>query len=270
MYMEDIAGREDAGDVGFQGLIDDGAAGNGAHLDARAAGQLVLRDQAAGKQECVALIADFCAGNRLAVLYFGNGDRFDTLFAFDVYYCMGQLQRNAEVIQTLYDISLQTAGIRHQLGNDLDLGAFQSHTSCHDQSDITGTQDHDFTSGHIAFDVNQTLGGTCGINARGTIAGDVQGAAGTLSAAHGQDHGAGLDLEHAVRPVHGGDYLIMGDIHDHGVQLVFNAQIQDLVNETGRVFGTGQLLFEGVQAETVMDTLVQDAAKFIVTLQNQD
>ena len=62
----------------------------------------------------------------------------------------------------------------------------------------------------------------------------------------------------------------MGDIHDHGVQFVLNAQIQDLVNETGRVFGTGQLLFEGVQAETVMDTLVQDAAKFIVTLQNQD
>ena len=39
------------------------------------------------------------------------------------------------------------------------MGAFQRHTACHDESDIAGTQDDHFLTGHVTFHVDETLGG---------------------------------------------------------------------------------------------------------------
>ena len=72
------------------------------------------------------------------LIHLGNGNTFHTFLPFDIYYGMAQLQRNAEIIQTLYNISLQTAGVGHQLCHHLDFGSLQSHTPCHNQPDISG------------------------------------------------------------------------------------------------------------------------------------
>ena len=40
---------------------------------------------------------------------------------------MAQFQRDAIIIQTLHDISLQTSRIRHQFCNDIDVRTFQRH-----------------------------------------------------------------------------------------------------------------------------------------------
>ena len=70
---------------------------------------------------------------------FCNRDSLDTVFALNVDDGVAELQRDAEIIQTLYDVSLQTTGVRHQFGNYLDLRAFQRHAACHDQTNVTGT-----------------------------------------------------------------------------------------------------------------------------------
>ncbi len=62
----------------------------------------------------------------------------------------------------------------------------------------------------------------------------------------------------------------MGNVHDHGVQLVFNLQVKGLIDKAVCVLGTGQLFLEGMKAETVVDALVQNAAQFLVTLNDED
>ena len=74
---------------------------------------------------------------------------------------MAKLQRDTKVIQALHDISLQASGIWHQLCHSLNLRTFQSHTSGHDQSDITGSQDHYFFSRHKSFHIYKALCCSC-------------------------------------------------------------------------------------------------------------
>ena len=69
--------------------------------------------------------------------------------------------------------------------------------------------------------------------------------------------------------VHGGDRLVAGQVQHHGVQLVGDTELLRLLNEAGRVLGAGQLLLEGVQAEAVVDALVQNAAQLVVPLEDE-
>ena len=92
------------------------------------------------------------------------------MLSFYINHCMTQLQRNLKVIQTLYNISLQSTGIRHQLCNHFHLRPFKCHTSRHDQTDITGSKDHNFFSRHIAFHIDKALGSSGGINAGRAVA----------------------------------------------------------------------------------------------------
>ena len=48
-----------------------------------------------------------------------------------------------------------------------------------------------------------------------------------------------------------------------------NFQLAGTVNVPLRIFGAGQLLLEAVQTEAVMDTLAQNAAGGVLTLQHQ-
>ena len=74
---------------------------------------------------------------------------------------MAQLQRDAEILQTLDDVSLKAAGIGHQFCNDLHLCTFKRHAAGHDQADVSGAEDDDFLTWHKAFHVDQALGGSC-------------------------------------------------------------------------------------------------------------
>ena len=189
--------------------------------------------------------------------------------ALDIHYGVAELERDAEVVQTLYYITLKAAGIRHQLSYDLYLRALQGHAARHYEADIARAEDDDLFAGHIALDVHQALSSTRREDACGTKAGDVERSAGAFAAAHSQDDGACLNREHTVLAVHRGDDPLRRDIHHHGVQLVFYAEIINLLDEAVGVLGAGQLLLEGVQAEAVVDALVEYAAQLAVALQDQ-
>ena len=112
----------------------------GLMANACAAAQFVLRDQSAGEKQGVAGVALLGSRNRFAVRTdFCNRDSLDTVLPSMSMTVVAELQRDAEIIQTLYDVSLQTTGVRHQFGNYLDLRAFQRHAACHDQTNVTGT-----------------------------------------------------------------------------------------------------------------------------------
>ena len=178
--------------------------------------------------------------------YLGNGHTGDPLPALDVHHRMAELQRNAEVIEALDDVPLQSAGIGHQLRNHQNLGPLQGHAPGHDQADIAAAQDDHSAPRQEALNVHQPLGRTGGVNARRAEARDVQRAPAPLPAAHGQDDGGGFDFNQTVGAVDGGDLLVLADGQHHGVQLVGNAPVQYLPGKAGGVFRAGELLAEGV------------------------
>ena len=183
---------------------------------------------------------------------------------------MAQFQRDVKIIEALYNIALQPAGVGHQLGHAEDLCPLQRHAPRHDKPDIAAAQDHDPPPGEIPFHVDEPLRRACGKDARRAVARDVQRTARALTAAHGQNHGLGVQLEQAVRFVHGRHGLIRRQIQHHGVELILDAQRLHLRDEPCGVLGAGQFFFEGMQPETVVDALVQDAAQLTVALQNQN
>ena len=75
-----------------------------------------------------------------------------------------------------------------------------------------------------------------------------------------------MQLEQAVRFVHGGHGPVRCQVQHHGVELVGNLQFLSLGDEPGRVLGAGQFFFKSMQAKTVVDALVQNAAQFAVAL----
>ena len=269
--VEHIARGKHAGYAGLQALVHGGAVGDGVELHPGGAAQLVLRDQAAGQQQGVALIALLRARDGpVFPVHLGDGNRLHPLFALDVHHRMAQLQGDAVVVQALDDVPLQPAGIGHQLRHHLDLGPLQGHAAGHDEPDIAGAQDDHLPTGHIALHIHQPLGGARGVDARRAAAGYAQRAPGPLPAAHGQDDRLGVELEQPVLPVHGGDGLIRRQIQHHGVQLIGDAQLLHLLNEPPGILGAGELLLKGVQAEAVVNALVQDAAQLVVPLQDED
>lgn len=54
------------------------------------------------------------------------------------------------------------------------------------------------------------------------------------------------------------------------MQLAGNFQFLNLSNKTGCIFRPRQLLLKGMEAEAVVDTLVQNAAQLVIPFQNQD
>ena len=98
------------------------------------------------------------------------------------------------------------------------------------------------------------------------VARNVQRAARALTAAHSQNDRLGVQLKQSVGLVHGGDGLVRRQIQHHRVELVFNSQFAYLRHKPCRVLGAGQLLFKGMQAEAIVDALVQDAAQLVVAL----
>ena len=138
MDMKDIAARKDSLYICLQALVDHRSFCDRVHLHAHLGGELVFRDQTAGEKQRVAGIVLLRSRYRFSVrIYLGNRHSFHPFFSPDIHNRMTQFQRNIEIIQTLHNVSFQTAGIRHQLCHDLNLCAFQCHASCHDETDVS-------------------------------------------------------------------------------------------------------------------------------------
>ena len=189
---------------------------------------------------------------------------------FNIHNSMGKFQWNSKVIQTLHDVTLKAAGIRHQFRNHLNLGALQSHTTSHDQTNIAGTQDYNLTTRHVALDVNQSLCCTSRENTSRSVTRNIQGTTRSLTTTHGKDNSASLNLEETILAVHSCNHLILGNIHDHCVQLIFNAKFQHLVNKTTSIFRASQFFLKSMKTKSIVDALIKDTAKFRVSLQNQN
>ena len=189
---------------------------------------------------------------------------------------MAEFQRDAKIIQTLYDIPLQTAGVWHQFGDCLYLRPFQGHSSCHDQSDISGAKDHNTPARHEAVDIDQFLGSPCSVDPCRPESGYVQGSSGSFPAAHGKDYRFCPQLHQSLFMVQVRYDLVAAAVlrhrntHHHGAETAGDLQFPDLVNKALGIFRTGQFLFERMQSETIMDTLVQDPAQTAVPLQNKN
>ena len=123
VHMQHVAAREDARHAGLEAFVDNGAVRHAGERCARAEGELVFRDQTDGQKQRIAGIVLLSAGHRLAVLHAGQRDALDPLLTLDVHDGVAQLQRDAEVIETLDDIALESAGVRLELRDDVHLRA---------------------------------------------------------------------------------------------------------------------------------------------------
>ena len=206
MDMEHVSAGKNAGNRGFQALVYRGAVGNGRHLYPEPGGEFIFRNQADGKEESITWNIFLRSGYGLSVfIHLCERNTLYPFLAVNVDDGVAQLQGNAEILKALDNISLQAAGIRHQLRNHLYLCTLQSHAACHDQANVAGAQDDDLPARHKALHVDQTLCGPGRVDSGGTVAGDIQRASGTFSAAHGENDGFCTKDSQAVCPVHGGN-----------------------------------------------------------------
>ena len=192
------------------------------------------------------------------------------LLPVDLHHGGGQIQRDIEIVQTLDDVALQTAGIGHDLRHGFDLRALQRHAAGHDEADVAGAEDDHALADQIALHVHHALGGARRPDAGGAGARDVQRASGPLTAAHGQHHRLRPDLLQAYGAAGDGEHTVRRDVQHHAVRPGGDAPLVYGVDIALGVLGAGQLLMEGVQAKARVDALVQDAAQLAAALQNED
>ena len=144
-----------------------------------------------------------------------------------------------------------------------------THTTCHDQSDVARSENHDLTSRHLTFHVYEPLGSTGRVDACGSIARNGERAARTLATTHRKYDCPGL---HAIDPsllTHGMDHKVRRDVDYHGPQAELNAHFMCTVLIARRILGTRELLLERVQPEAVVDALVEDAPEPVVSLNHE-
>ncbi len=173
-------------------------------------------------------------------------------------------------MQALHDVARQAAGIGHDLDARQHLRALQRHAARHDQADVAASEDDDAAAAHVALKVQIALRRAGGKYARRAVAGNADRAARALAAAHCEHHGfRGQRLIAALRAydVHGS---IRSNIQHHRVGQHRNGGVFEHVDEAARVFGAAQLLLEAVQAEAVVNALVQNAAKLLIALDDED
>ena len=139
----------------------------------------------------------------------------------DLHHGGAEVKRNTEIIEALLDVTNEAAGIGHDLAHGLHLGTLKGHTARHNEADIAGAEDHHGLAHHIALAVDQLLGGTGAVNACRTGAADIEGTAAALTTAHGQHHGAGLDLQNTLT-VAGGDHAVGADGGNGGFGINFD------------------------------------------------
>ena len=181
-----------------------------------------------------------------------------------------ELQGNVVVHQTLDDVPVQAAGIGHDFRHQLYLRPFPGHAPGHNQPDVAGAQNDHLFAGQIAFDVVQPLGTAGGVNARGPGAGNAQGPPGTFPAAHGQHDGPRLHLNVAPGRADAIHDLFAGKIQHHGIGPDLDLRRLQLVDKPLGVFRAGKLLAEIMQAEAIVNALLQNAAQLLVPLQHQN
>ena len=201
---------------------------------------------------------------RLAVNQRGGIQTGNVFGTVDIDHLMSQKKRNIKVIQTLRDIAHQTGGTGQNFNDRLNLDTAPAHTARHNKTDVAGTDDDCTFSRDDTFDIEQFLGGTGSPDTGGTAPGDRQIAAAALAAADRHDdcfngkqrHTAFTGEQFQIKSA----VVVALDGADSGAETEFGIGGNGQSFGFRSKFGAGQLFFEAVQTETVVDALVEDTA----------
>ena len=187
--MEHVSAGVDTLGFGFAELVDRRAVCHSVELYSRASCKLIFGDKSDGEQERVAFDVFFRSRDGSSAVRFvncGNCYSRDSLLAVNFCDSVGEFERNAEIVETLDNVSSQTARIRHNLTYAFDFRAFKGHSASHNKSDVARAENYYLFAGHEAFDVDVSLSASGSVNTRGTSSGNVQRTACPLTASHSE------------------------------------------------------------------------------------
>ena len=174
-------------------------------------------------------------------------------------------------MQALYDVTGQAVGEGADFKYSLYFAAFEAHTASHYEADVARTQNNDFVTGQIAFHIYHTLCSACSEYASRTFTRSTDSATSTFTAAHGQNNGFAFKFQQTFFRANCDNGFIRFNFENHGINQGFDFRfVFNHFDATISIARTGQFFFEVMQAKAVVDALLQDAAKFAVTFDNDN
>ena len=198
-------------------------------------------------------------------------DSFHPLITVDLRDGMGQIQRYAEIIQTLYLIPRKPRQIVHQLDHRQNLRALKCHPARHDHPDIPGTKDHDPFSHHLVLAVYEPLGGPGRVDSCRTTSRYHNIGPRPFSASHGKDDACRMDRRQTMLPVHTENLsFLLPDLKNHRIQQEFYAPFGRFLGESCRILWSRKLFLEICKSESGMDTLLQDPSDTLIPFDHQN
>ena len=199
----------------------------------------------------------FCAGNGRAVfVHTLHGHARQAALALDACDGVREIQRNIKIVQALYDVAGEAAGIGHYLYAGQHLRALQRHAARHDQADIARAEDHHTLAHHVALDVQIALCRARRKHARGAPPRNGDGPACALAAAHAQHDRRRLQHNVAVARVHRVHLLFGGDGQHHRIGFYLHVRFLHQLDKAPGILRAGELFLKIMQAEAVVDALV--------------
>ena len=177
---------------------------------------------------------------------------------------------DAEVFEALHDVAFETAGIRHELDDSLDVRALKGHPARHDETDVSAAEDDDAFAHEIALDVAHLLRHARRVYARGTGARKRDRARRAFSASHREHHRARMKMHQPLLGRERDHFAVTPDRERHRAEHDLDVRLRKFLFKTVGVFGARQLLAEIVQPETRVYALIEYAAETHIALQEQD
>ena len=182
---------------------------------------------------------------------------------------MTQIQRNVVIVKTLQDISRQSRRVWHDLQYRLHVRAFERQPARHNHADISGAEDHDLPPRHPVIQIHVRLRGSGGKDACRPLSGYAKSAAGPFLAAHSQNDSLGLICTQSLscNCLH---KAVLRKTRDRRAGFIRDSEFFHFINKNPRVLRTGQAFPETSEPESVMNTLTQNTARFLLPFQNDN
>ena len=156
---------------------------------------------------------------------------------------MAQIQRNAVIIQALFDVSRKSARIRLNLKDSKNFCALKRHSARHDHANIAGTEDDDVASHHRIFQVDVSLSHARRHHARRTLSRYRECAPRSLSTSHCEDNRIRLILQKSIRRCRS-HKAILCQTDDRRVRDNLNSKFFRLIDKATRILRTAERLLE--------------------------
>ena len=171
----------------------------------------------------------------------------------------------------MYDISGQTIGEGTNFQDSFHFASFETHTASHNQTNITAAENNYLFAWQETFHVNHTLSSAGSKDTCRTFTRNANSTAGTFPAAHSQNNCFTLNLQKTFFRADSNNSFILKNFQNHGINQSFYFRlIFDQLYTAIRIARSGQFFFEVMEAEAIMNTLLQNTAQFTVTFDDQN